>query len=780
MKLIENLKGYFKQEEKEETKQEPKKINTKGEATVFVDPVFNEVAPSHNQDKYLTEGVRSWAFIAMSAIADEICTNPVKLLDKKTKKEVGTHPVLELINNPNKLQTKEEFLWTVSVMLLAGGEVPILVDFPKEPKEMVVLNPSRLKVFFTDGEVKKYKYRMDSGTDREIEEEKIIFIKLPNILTPVRGKGVLSYIVQTLDIDYFIDEYLRLFFYNDATPRGVLETDQKLDQDILTRLKEQFKRLYQGVRNSNKMAILEKGLKFKPISAGFSDAFSDQVNSAIRDKIFAAFKVPKSIVGITVDSSRANGSNDNIVFSRRAVKPKLIMIQSELNQFLLPMFSGTENKELIFENPVIEDRKIEAEIHSIYVTSGVMSIEEVRDELGLKKDAQRETPKDEPKKEEPKKIVKGEKRDVIADLIADLVKEDMVYKEVFTKDELDRYHKEKVVFSEAVELEFKDKLIKYFGKLENRYVKKLNNKSLKSIKQQEDILDLTKLEIEIEAKEMERLAEPYMMKALLRQSSLTFALIGVDDRFNSTDSFVKEFIKTSTLKLGKSTSETTRLNVESILKKWNEADGTTRDLRKSLRFYFGNAQKTRSETIARTEISRSAGFATNEVYKKTGAVGKTWITAKDERVCQFCSLMDGKTIPINRNFWNSSDDMVGAELGKLSFDFGSIANYPLHPQCRCDLIPVYSTREIPRNPFSYKKDSKKRNVKRDEQKEKEITLDNKIEETKRIKNKLSKDMHTLFNEKKEYRDEAKNLKEELNKINKVLDEEGLKKIKTKD
>jgi hypothetical protein len=43
-------------------------------------------------------------------------------------------------------------------------------------------------------------------------------------------------IAQTLDIDNYIEDYLRMFFFNDATPGSVLETDKELSKVAYDRL----------------------------------------------------------------------------------------------------------------------------------------------------------------------------------------------------------------------------------------------------------------------------------------------------------------------------------------------------------------------------------------------------------------------------------------------------------------------------------------------------------------------------------------------------------------
>lgn len=85
-------------------------------------------------------------------------------------------------------------------------------------------------------------------------------------------------------------------------------------------------------------------------------------------------------------------------------------------------------------------------------------------------------------------------------------------------------------------------------------------------------------------------------------------------------------------------------------------------------------------------------------------MSKKWITAIDERVCQFCADMDGQTVGVSEKYWEKGDEMAGSEGGTLSFGFDDVSSPPLHPSCRCDLIPIFSDEK---SILSFKKKNKK-------------------------------------------------------------------------
>jgi hypothetical protein len=92
--------------------------------------------------------------------------------------------------------------------------------------------------------------------------------------------------------------------------------------------------------------------------------------------------------------------------------------------------------------------------------------------------------------------------------------------------------------------------------------------------------------------------------------------------------------------------------------------------------------------IARTEVARAQGFADIEAWKQSGAVsGKEWFTAEDEHVCPFCDAMDHVVVGLDENFWDQGDALeVDGKV--LDFGYDDVASCPLHPNCRCTLLPA--------------------------------------------------------------------------------------------
>ena len=84
-----------------------------------------------------------------------------------------------------------------------------------------------------------------------------------------------------------------------------------------------------------------------------------------------------------------------------------------------------------------------------------------------------------------------------------------------------------------------------------------------------------------------------------------------------------------------------------------------------------------------TESIRYWTFAEQEAWTQSSVVKykERW-TAIDERTCETCWKLHGKKIPLNDNFFKKGD-----KFWNLKLDYEDIKGSPLHPNCRCDMIP---------------------------------------------------------------------------------------------
>ncbi len=80
------------------------------------------------------------------------------------------------------------------------------------------------------------------------------------------------------------------------------------------------------------------------------------LTEATRDRILAGFRVSKTILGTAEsDTNRATAETADYVFSKRTIKPKMLLVISYLNEFLVPRYG--DDLYLTFIDPTPEDKE---------------------------------------------------------------------------------------------------------------------------------------------------------------------------------------------------------------------------------------------------------------------------------------------------------------------------------------------------------------------------------------------------------------------------------------
>ena len=135
------------------------------------------------------------------------------------------------------------------------------------------------------------------------------------------------------------EEYGSKFFANGAQPSGVLEHPGTIKDP--QRVRDSWMSQFGGSANSNKIAVLEEGLKYTPISispeqAQFLETRKFQINEIAR-----IFRVPPHMVGDLEKSSFSNIEQQSLEFVKYTLEPWLVRWEQSIQRTL---FSADEKK----------------------------------------------------------------------------------------------------------------------------------------------------------------------------------------------------------------------------------------------------------------------------------------------------------------------------------------------------------------------------------------------------------------------------------------------------
>lgn len=706
------------------------KVVEKDLGAAFVDLSDKALSNYKTVSDSLIKSFNGWVFANVTALAEEISKMDFQLFQAGMRageveyQEVVTHPVLDTLDRFNAFTTTSQGIYLIAVYLELTGDAFIYVEgrganitnlFLLQPDKVTIVpggSNANYEVIAYD-----FKYKDAKGKEQVIryEPEEIIHIKTPNPANPYRGKSVVEAAALDIDTDNLAQEMIKQFFKNGAVPNLTLSSDQRLTRDDVQRITTDMKRTYSGVRNAFKTLVLGNGLKPITVQQSAREMQFLEIEKAMRDKIMAMFKNTPSSLGIVEDVNRANAEASLLSWKQSVIKPKMQRIVDSLNEFLIPRYG--DNLILGFENPVPEDDEANTADVIALVQADIISQNEARTELGYDaveggdEFSRERVPSFDPTEvPEPVKMVNYKKHLRKSGFTKKYQEYKKLYdisyaaiKKAKTKKvgkTVKVEHNEHPIFSDAQVWEHHDKKMKLvdnsydnFKSTVDKYLTDIEEKSIsnlhtavgkkKTLKKAFDLFDPA-LEIETGVD----LFTPLLEQIGAMTAAETYALLDVKGAYIPSKS-LRETLQANVRRFVKSVVGTDELKLTGILEQGIEQGSSIAEIERNIRSNFGEFKKTQSERIARTETLRASQEGTLDAYKESGVVeAKQWLTAKDDRVCEYCGPMNGKTVGLSKDWFKKGDTFYGTADKPLSFKYDSVTTPPLHVSCRCDILPV--------------------------------------------------------------------------------------------
>ena len=246
-----------------------------------------------------------------------------------------------LHDEPNPEMTSFVFRETLMTHLLLWGNAyaQIIRNGKGEVVALYPLMPNRMTVDRDENGRLFYKYYR--GNDEAICSKENEVILLPSDVLHIPGlgfDGVVGYspiamAKNAIGLAIATEEYGAKFFANGAAPSGVLEHPGTLKNP--DKVRESWNATFGGSHNANKVAVLEEGMKYTPISispeqAQFLETRKFQINEIAR-----IFRVPPHMVGDLEKSSFSNIEQQSLEFVKYTLEPWLVRWEQSMVRSLL-------------------------------------------------------------------------------------------------------------------------------------------------------------------------------------------------------------------------------------------------------------------------------------------------------------------------------------------------------------------------------------------------------------------------------------------------------------
>ena len=293
------------------------------------------------------------AFRAIHEISKNVGSVPFNLFrgSGSERKEIEEHPLLDLLERPNPMQSRAQFMATVSGFMLIAGNSWIERVGPRSrpPRELWTKRPDRMKVIpGKRGTPMAYTFQISHGqsvdwlVNQLNGQSEILHMKSFHPTDDWYGMSPIEAATYSIDQHNESGRWNMWRLQNDARPSGALVIDPKsatgLDDTQFQRLKAQIETQMSGPEAAGRPLLLEGGMDWKEMGLNAKDMDWLEGRHTAAREVAMAFGMPPQMLGIPGDNTHANMEESRLWLWEQTILPMLDFILSELNWWLTPLF----------------------------------------------------------------------------------------------------------------------------------------------------------------------------------------------------------------------------------------------------------------------------------------------------------------------------------------------------------------------------------------------------------------------------------------------------------
>ena len=294
----------------------------------------------------------SAVYACVRILAESIASLPLHFYqynDAGGKEKAVSHPLYWLLHDePNPEMSSFSFRETLMTHLLLWGNAyaqiirngrgEVIALYPLMPDRMVVDRDARGRIY--------YEYTR-SDSDANTLGKKSSVILSPEDVFHIPGLGFdglvgyspIAMAKQAIGMGLACDEYGAAFYQNGAQPGGVLEHPNVVKDP--KRVRESWNAIYQGSRNAHRIAVLEEGMTYKPITISPEQAQFLETRKFQIDEIARIFRIPPHMIGDLEKSSFSNIEQQSLEFVKYTLAPWISRWEQAIQRSLLLLSERT-------------------------------------------------------------------------------------------------------------------------------------------------------------------------------------------------------------------------------------------------------------------------------------------------------------------------------------------------------------------------------------------------------------------------------------------------------
>ena len=323
----------------------------------------------------------STVYACVRVISETVASLPLGVYEATDdgNQKAADHPLYRLLHDePNTEMTSFVFREVMLAHLLLygnsysqiirSGKNSIVGLYPLLPDHMDVDRDSKGNLTYT--------YTTSDGKTVVIKPTDVLHI--PGLgFDGVMGYSPIALEKSAIGLGLASEEYGSKFFSNGARPSGILTHPNTVKNPRAIR--DSWNSAYGGSTNANRVAILEEGMTFTPLSIPNNEAQFLETRKFQVEEICRIFRVPPHLVGDLEHATFSNIEHMSIDFAVHTIRPWLVRIEQAMNRAL---FSDQEKGHFYvqfnIDGLMRGDYKSRMEGYAIARQNGWMSANDIR------------------------------------------------------------------------------------------------------------------------------------------------------------------------------------------------------------------------------------------------------------------------------------------------------------------------------------------------------------------------------------------------------------------
>lgn len=332
---------------------------------------------------------------AVDIRSDSIGKLPVKVKDTRTRQEQKDHYLTQVLQvAPNEAMTPFIYRKLVETRRIIQGNAYVWIYRSGNgyPVETIPLPPGSCTPYVDPLSGKLWYIAQDpkSGQLFKLHPEDILHYKGVT-LDGINGISLLSQAARVLRVEESRDQYEYAVYQNGGHPAGVLQTESDLSRipavqadgstvNYKDTIRKEWERIHAGPGNAFRVAVLDNGLKYTPISMSHADAQFVQSKAVTVEDIARFTGVPQNLL-FTGKQSYSSNEQNSLDYVKYTLHPTVLQYEEEDSRKLL-VASDLENGMWVERNMMAELRGDSASRMTWYRGMreiGAISVNEIRE-----------------------------------------------------------------------------------------------------------------------------------------------------------------------------------------------------------------------------------------------------------------------------------------------------------------------------------------------------------------------------------------------------------------